>query len=131
MKAPYLPFYVDGREAKVIRASADDLVDDIVKRINAGGDLWPTVHEVCADAAKAFTADRGKRQQFLRDNEDEIKEAGGDETAAWEHFCAGKVDELAESIEPVVVEALIESVNEDDEDDEEEDDDAEDPEDAE
>ena len=133
MKTEYLPFYIDGRNAKVLRVDADTLIDDVVKRVKDGQPMWASVHVVATAAAQAFCVDGAKRRQFVRDNEDEIKEAGGNEEAAWEAFCAGKVDELSESLEPTVVEVLEDFIEGDggegDEDPDEEDED-EDPEDT-
>lgn len=126
MKPEYLPFYLDGRDAKGLRVEADDLVDAVIKLIKGGADVWTSIREVAVDAARPFTTDMSKRKKFLRDGEDEVKEAGGDESAAWDAFCAGKIDELAAGLEPAVVEAIEDEVSGDDGDDDEDDDDAED-----
>jgi len=122
MKPEYLPFYIDGRESKTLRVDADDLIDDIVKRVTDGEPLWATVHTVAEKAGQSFCLDASKRKRFAKEYGEDVKEAGGDEAAAWEAFCAGKVDELAESLEPAALEALMETVEDGDGDGDGEDD---------
>lgn len=126
MNAKYLGFYLDGREAKLLKHDID--VDELADKIcQTGESPHQVLRRAVEDASKALNHDR-MRRQWLRDNEEEIKEAGGSDQEAWDHFLMGKVDELIYNLEPALMEALEEAVfgedggedEGDDEDDEDE-----------
>ena len=124
MKADYIPFYLEGRDAKLLKADID--TQRIAEDVAAGKG---TIHELLADAvskaAKGLDVDKAKRR-WIEAWEDEIKEAGGDSEAAHEHFTQGRVDELVYRLEPEVLEDLDPDADDDDDDDEDGDEDPED-----
>jgi hypothetical protein len=126
VKAEYIFFYLEGREARKLKADID--TQAIAEQVLAGkGDIHELLHKAVSDAAKGLMVDRQKRQ-WLGDFEDEIKESGGDGDAAYEHYCRGRVDELVFILEPEVLSDLDEDA---DDGEEEEDDDEEEPDDKE
>jgi len=126
MKADYVFFYLEGREAKRLRADID--TEAIAEQVLAGkGTIHDLLHKAVSDAAKGLEVDRQKRR-WLADYEDEVKEAGGDGEEAYKHFCAGRVDELVYMLEPDVVEALDEDAEDDSGEDGDDDEDEEDEE---
>jgi hypothetical protein len=131
MKPEYIPFYLDGREDTLVRHAIDP--DDVAAAILAGGkSVHEALHEVADAAVKAKLHD--KRKGWLREHAEDIKESGGDESEAWDHFVAGRVDELVSTLETATIEALIELVDVDEDEDDEnsgEGDDGEDDNDAE
>lgn len=120
MKAEYAFFYLEGREAKLLKADIDTAA--IAERVMAGdGSVHELLHKAVSDAAKGLELDRQKRR-WLADSEDEIKEAGGDGDEAYRHYCEGRVDELVYQLEPEVLEDIgIEIGDEEEEEDGEED----------
>lgn len=126
MKADYVFFYLEGREAKRLKADIDTAV--IAEQVAAGkGTIHELLHKAVSDAAKGLEVDRQKRR-WLSDYEDEIKQAGGDGEAAYRHYCDGRIDELVYVLEPEVLECLDDE--EDDADGDEGDDGDDDEEDA-
>ena len=113
----YMGFYLDGRDAKLLRHDIDE--NELAEQILEKGDLRGTIHAAAARSAAGPQLDRYKRQ-WLRDNEEEIKEAGGDADAAWKAFLDGRIDELANALEPNVLEAMEEALGDEDGDDDEE-----------
>jgi hypothetical protein len=131
MKAEYAFFYLEGREAKVLRADID--TGAIAERVLAGdGTIHELLHKAASDAAKGLEVDRQKRR-WISDYEEEIKEAGGDGDEAYRHYCDGRVDELVYTLEPEVVEDIGVEIGdaEDPDDDDDEDGSEDDEEDAE
>lgn len=124
MKAEYAFFYLEGREAKLLKADID--TGAIAEKVMAGdGGIHELLHKAVSDAAKGLELDRQKRR-WLADSEDEIKEAGGDGDEAYRHYCDGRVDELVYQLEPEVLEDIgVEIGDEEGEDDDEEDEDGE------
>jgi hypothetical protein len=130
MDADYAFFYLEGREAKVLRADIDTAA--IAEQVLAGkGGIHELLHKAVSDAAKGLEVDRQKRR-WLADYEDEIKDAGGNGDSAYRHYCDGRIDELVYQLEPEVVEDIgieiggEETGAEDDDEGEVEDDDSED-----
>lgn len=131
MKTEHLPFYLMGRDSKALRVDTDDVLDEIVKRIEGGTAVHIAIWDVVTENAESFKSDRAKRAMFVRDVEDEIKEAGGDQQAAWEAFVQGKIDDLAFRLDEAVIEDLEGDDDDGDDDEEDEEDDEVDPEEAE
>lgn len=119
MNADYVWFYLEGREAKLLRTDIDTAA--IAEKVVAGkGGIHELLHTAASDAAKGLAVDRQKRR-WLADYEDDIKEAGGDGEVAYKHYCDGRVDELVMQLEPEVVEEMaIEVGGDEDEDDKDE-----------
>lgn len=142
MNRKYVTFYLDGREARVLRVDVDE--DELANRVLDGKG---SVHDVCLDAAqKEVEALATSRQQrkFVEEHADSIKDANGEASdgtmepawgaMAFAHYLAGRTDELADRIEQDTVSAMTaqiygdEDSDEDDDDDDEEDGDDEDDE---
>lgn len=124
MKADYIFFYLEGREARKLKADID--TDVIAEQVMAGkGTIHELLHKAVSDAGKGLELDRQKRR-WLADYADEIKDAGGNGEDAWRHFCDGRIDELVYTLEPDVLEALDEDAEVDGDDDDEGDEDSDD-----
>lgn len=120
MKADYVFFYLEGREAKPLKADIDTAV--IAEQVLADkGTPHDLLHKAVSDAAKGLEVDRQKRR-WLADYEEEISSAGGDGEEAYRHYCAGRVDELVYRLEPDVLEDLDEDADDGDEEDEDDED---------
>ena len=128
MNADYVWFYLEGREAKALRADIDTAA--IAEQVMAGkGDLHALLHKAVSEAAKGLEVDRQKRR-WLADYEDDIKEAGGDGEAAYRHYCDGRIDELVYQLEPDVLEDIAVEIGEDDDETDDDDGDGDDKGDA-
>lgn len=123
MKPEHIEFYLMGRDSKVLPYDPDDILDEIVKRIETGTAVHIAVRDLANEAAKSFQADLRKRRRFLSDNE---LEDNADAAGAWDAYVQGKIDELVSVLEPAVVEDLEGHDDEDEEEEGEDDDDDED-----
>jgi hypothetical protein len=127
VKSDYVFFYLEGREAKLLKADIDTGV--IAEQVIADkGTIHELLHAAVSAAAKGLEVDRQKKR-WISDYEDEIAAAGGDSDAAYRHFCDGRIDELVYRLEPEVLEDL-EVDDDDDEGDDDDEDGAEDDEDG-
>lgn len=125
MKAEYLPFYLEGRDAKLVKNDIDE--DDLAQQIvDTGKTPYDVLHAAAEAAVKVIAVDQRKKKLWLNEHEDDVKEAGGSADDAWNAFIAGRTDELCSALETPVLEALEEIVFEGDEDESAEDDDEED-----
>ncbi len=112
----YLLFYLEGREAKMLKADID--TEAVAEEVEAGkGSIHELLHKAVSDAARAEGVDRAKRR-WIAEYEDEIKDAGGDGELAYQHYVAGRVDELVHRLDGEVVDFL--AGDEDDDEEEEE-----------
>lgn len=119
LSAKYMIFYLHGHEDDLL--DDDDVdVDELVDQALRGGpDPRAIAMKVAQGLAGPLRHDREKRD-WIKEHRGDIKEAGGDEQLAFEHYVAGRVDQYARSLEGEIIEGMIES---DDDDDDEEDDD--------
>lgn len=134
---PYMPFYLEAREEKLLRATID--VEALAEQVlEAGADkLHSLIRAAAVNAAMPLEVDKKKRA-WIADHEDAIADVGGDKEAAHRNYVLGRVDDLVQSLENEVVEAMNDLVfgededeDEDDEDDDEDEDDDDDDEDGE
>lgn len=120
MKEHYVPFYIEGREAKALKNDIDTMA--IAEDVSAGkGTIHELLHKAATAIATAAGADRSKRT-WLEENEDEIKAAGGDKDEAWAHYRDGRIDELVYQLEPDVIQDLDDPQGEDDDEGDEDED---------
>jgi transcription elongation factor Elf1 len=137
----YFPFYNLGRDE--YEGAEGVVLDALSKRVLAGEPLR-TVVEKAIIASLTTDLDRKFKADWIADNVEDIKEAGGDTEKAWGLYFAGACDagiasllnELADNTASVLDEQLDEGEDgdeddEDDEDDEEEDEEEEEGEDGE
>jgi len=118
MKAEYLPFYLEGRDAKLVKNDIDD--DDLAQQIvDTGKTPYEITHAAAETAVKVLAVDPRKKRLWLNEHEDDLKEAGGSADDAWNAFIAGRTDELCSALETPVLEALGEIIFEGDEDEDE------------
>ena len=126
MKAEFIFFYLEGRDARLLRNDIDleKLATDVC---NGQGTVYEVLHLAAEDAAKEIRSERHKKK-FADSYDDEIAEVGNDVTTAYEHFVNGRIDELVFRLEPDLTEALgeVDDDDEDEDDVEDEDDDTED-----
>ena len=102
----YLPFYLEGRDAKLIKDSTDDKV--LAQRVaNGDGEISMVAHVAARAAARPHETGRG-RTRWLHDHAEEIAAAGGDRDEAYRHYMDGRVDALAYSIEAAILDELSE-----------------------
>lgn len=128
MNINVIPFYLDGRvnmsdEDEQPETEIDMAV--LAQKIVKGADVAATIR----DAAKAALAryENTDKRGWVAANKKEIKASGATESAAWDAFCAGRVDELCLETDSDIVDAIETCLEpdggEDDEDEEDDDDD--------
>lgn len=122
MQASYAFFYIEGRDEKLLKHDID--TEEIAKAVLAGkGSIHELAHKAATTAAEPLRIDR-KKNLWMDNYEDDIKTAGGDTEAAYEHYLAGRIDELTTRLETEIVSDItVEACGDEDGDDEEEDDD--------
>lgn len=127
----YMPFYLEGRSFhKLLKhhLDTDDLVDLVLK--TSGKALHVVLRESCMQAASKLETGKVKNE-WIANEQKEIKAAGGDADAAYEAWVAGRVDELVYATETEVIDAMNERVGGSSDDDDEDDEEGEDEEDGE
>lgn len=104
IKKSYLPFYLEGRDAKLIKDETDDKT--LAARVASGdGEIRMVAVVAARAAAKPFEYGRSKTR-WVHDHEEDIGRAGGDADEAHRHYIDGRVDALAYSIEADILEEL-------------------------
>lgn len=126
LSAKYMTFYLDGRGDDLFDDDDIDL-DDLIEKAWKGGDPRELAIGVVKTLAARLRVEREKRQ-WLRDNEDAIKEAGGDSATAFDHYVQGRIDQHAHQLEDEIVTGMFEERDDEDEEDDDDDDDEEDDE---
>lgn len=116
-----LPFYFDGREAKLVRIRKLCMdADEIADVIRNAPILAPRDHigAVAKKAGTTLTGDRKYRQKWIADNNDALHEVSGVISGedAFSAFVDGLADELAYVLEDEVLGALGASDEEGEED---------------
>lgn len=101
-----IPFYIDGREAKLVRirklcADPEELAEKIRK---AGGGLRSTIGDAANKARGLLAGDPRYRKKWIADNSEAIGD--GDPTDAFDAFLAGVADELAYVLEDEILPLL-------------------------
>lgn len=117
----YMAFYLDGREARRPRIELD--MNAIAERAIDTGEVRPTLEKAVRDEMAGFA---GKKRKWLKENADAIKEAGGSDTAAWNAYQEGVIDELVFFYESALISAMGEFLGDDNDEDEDEEDDEDD-----
>lgn len=123
----YFYFYLIGR-----REDDSDIHVDMEPLANQVLSGRP-VHDVATEAAKRALSQLeidGSKSRWVRDNSEEIVEAGGSESLAWDRYFGGRLESLAQDLENGVLgemEDILDSI-EDGDDEGSEDDDPEDEE---
>ena len=126
MKPDCMHFYLDGRDQKLFRNSIDEveLAKTIIKTGESPRDV---IHKAVKAEAAALVR---QKKSWLADAHEDIIDAGVSEEDAWAAYVEGRVDEVAQALEPGVIEAMIDELDgggdEDDEDEDDEDDDEDD-----
>lgn len=113
MNIDVIPFYCDGRVNMADEDTAPDVdvdVEELADKIMHGAGIAKVVRDA-AEAALAPLANT-ERRIWVRENADNIKATGASEAAAWDAFCAGRVDELANELDAGLTEALINALDE-------------------
>ncbi len=118
----YMTFYLDGR--------GDDLLDDedidvdelVEKALEGGDDPRKISMGVAENLAAPLRHDRDKRE-WISDNKAAIKEAGGSEQLAFDHYVQGRIDQYALALEEELVTGMFEEDSDEDEDEGEDDED--------
>jgi hypothetical protein len=100
----YLPFYLEGRDAKLFKDSTDDKT--LAERVASGDGEIRMVALVAARAASRPHETGRSKTRWVHDHEDEIRTAGGDADEAHRHYIDGRVDALAYSIEADILTEL-------------------------
>jgi hypothetical protein len=119
MKDPYMQCYLAGRY-DVFEGDVD--LEKLAEDSMAVG---ASIRAVTAAAAKKeidAEMDPATKIAWLKDNLEEIKAMGGDDTKAYRQYVQGRVDGLAHQLEADVIN-MIEDMNDEDEEPEDEDDD--------
>lgn len=119
-KPEYMVFYVVGRTDDSLDADDIDL-DEVADQVMDGADMRQTLMDIATKVASRLHHDRDKKE-WLAENEEDIIEAGGDKQLAWDHYVAGRIDELAHELEGDLIEAMSEDDDDDDEGDDEDED---------
>lgn len=114
----YMIFYLDGRGEEPLDDDDEVDVDELADKAMTGEDPRKLALEVGENLAAPLRHDRSKKD-WLADNEDAIKEAGGNNAVAFDHYVQGRIDQYAHQLEDEIVTAMFE---EDDEEDDEDDD---------
>ncbi len=130
MKPEYMIFYLHGREADILD---DDDVDaaQIADEVMAGADL----RQACVEIGVTIAGPLGitEKREWIKDNREDITEAGGDAEEAFRSYQQGRIDAYAHTLETDVVEEMLggDDEDEDEEGDDDEDDDIDDEDDVE
>jgi hypothetical protein len=104
LKKSYVPFYLEGRDAKLMKDTTDDKA--LAAKVLAGeGDPRTMAQVAAVVAAKPFATGRSKTR-WLKEHEAEIRNAGGDASDAYDHYMRGRIDSLAYSIEADILAEL-------------------------
>lgn len=116
-------FYLDGRDQKLFRNSLDEA--ELAKTIlSTGENPRDVIHKAVKAEAAALVR---QKKSWLADAHEDIIDAGVSEEDAWAAYVEGRVDEVAQALEPGVIDAMIDELDGgDDEDEGDEDDDDED-----
>lgn len=96
----YMYFYLIGRNDDELASEVDLTV--MAERVMAGQSLREVTYKVATDAARA-AEHGGHRRDWLLSNKDEVAEAGGNESKAYDLYLQGQIDELAHSLEAEVM----------------------------
>jgi len=128
IKDGYWDFYLMGREERVVKYKRDIDLDALERQVKASD---ASMHQVilteCEQVCAPLRTAREQRKWAADDGvADDIKAAGGDETAAYTAWCCGRVEELALVIERKLLDAMSPDDGDDDEDDDEDEDEDED-----
>lgn len=119
MNTHYIWFYLLGRDGKKLKADID--TEKIAEDVASGkGTIHELLSEAVTKAARAMDVDKSKRR-WAGEYEDEIREAGGDSEAAYDHFCQGRIDEAVGVLEGEVLNELEDEYGDDSDDDDSED----------
>lgn len=112
-----ITFYMQGREdVSDSGVTAEVDITAIANRVIAGEKIHAVTLEV-ADAALRAQANSTKKTRWLKENKDEISEAGVDKEKAWSAFLEGQIDELRYILEDESCDAIDEILDEEPEDD--------------
>lgn len=104
LKKSYVPFYLEGRDARLIKDTTDD--KELAAKVVAGeGDPRAIALAAAQAAAKPFEGGRSKTR-WLHEHDGDIRAAGGDKEEAYAHYMRGRVDSLAYSIEADILAEL-------------------------
>src|SRR5277367_4577208 len=98
----YVAFYLQGRADAEDGISAEVDVTAIAQRVLNGEKMEKATREA-ADAALKPQMSNGAKRTWLKDNEEEIKAAGGDKEKAYAAFYEGQVDEFRYLLEDETV----------------------------
>ncbi len=101
--AVYYYFYLLGRRDEEIPTSID--LEQLVDKVIMGLEVRSVANQAAQEAMKAAELD-GFKTKWLRDNAQEIEEAGGNKEIAYTLYRLGHTDELATSLEPDLLDAL-------------------------
>lgn len=122
LDSKYMTFYLDGRGDDLFDDDEVDLDDLVEKAMKGGDDPRKLSMGVVENLAGPLRHDREKRE-WIADNKKPIKEAGGNEQLAFDHYVQGRIDQHAHALEDEIVTAMFEGGDEEDEDDDDDDED--------
>jgi hypothetical protein len=125
IKDGYWDFYLMGREERVAKYKRDIDLDALERQVKASDASMHQVilaecEQVCAPLR---TAREQRKWVAVPGIASDIKEAGGDESAAYTAWCHGRIDELALVIERDLLDAMSPDDGDDEDEDEEDDED--------
>lgn len=121
LDAKYMTFYLDGRGEEPFDDEDVDL-DDLVEKAMGGDSPRKLAIGIGETLAAPLRHDR-ERREWLADNRDNIREAGGNDQLAFDHYMQGRIDQYAYGLEDEIVTAMFEDVDDGDGDDEDDEDD--------
>lgn len=121
MQKDLIPFYLEGRNAKLVRIKRITAEpEEIAQMVFDGGSLRESIQTTVDKGYQVLLSDRKYRKTWERDSS---LDEGVDADAAYAHYLRGVADELAYALETEVLECLDEVDGDDGDDDADEDED--------
>lgn len=120
IKGDYAQFYVDGRDAPLLRSTDLSFEEIVAQVVTKGVPFRQAVADACAKIALPHQSG-GKKRAWLAENADDIKELGVSADDAYSAFLQGRIDELAYAKERKILEVLVDAVDGDEGDEEDDD----------